>query len=166
MTRLNGWQRLWTVVVVIWLLLVLAFGYLLWPTAMSVPKSDVYVSIPPASGRGLIDYYDILAPKQGGQSEPLVGADVTDWFAKYATENQGPTVHIDGHILQFRKGVSENTMSQLSGDYYGALHRILTVKRSKFVGAVFVSWILPVIVLYLLGWAIAWVRSGFAPVRA
>jgi hypothetical protein len=57
--RLNGWQRLWVVAAVLWLLPVAFFTYELWPITSSVHKGDVYKVIEPEDGHRFTDYYEL-----------------------------------------------------------------------------------------------------------
>jgi hypothetical protein len=59
--RLNGWQRLWVLLVILWLLPVVLFSYGTWPTTGSIPKADVYKRLKPEDGRRLTDYYVVVA---------------------------------------------------------------------------------------------------------
>ena len=43
--KLNGWQRLWVLLAVLWLLPVAFIAYELWPTAAFVSKGDVYARL-------------------------------------------------------------------------------------------------------------------------
>lgn len=175
---LNGWQRLWVVVVVMWLLPVIVFSYELWPTTANVFKNEVYAQLKPDDGRRLSDYivtsqsggtiqidfskyvgkgqprpagaidYDALAQKYGGRSEPL----------------PGPVLDIDGHKAQFNEGVSPEDVNQTTRAYTVILRHILSAKRAAFIGRMFAIWMAPAIALYLVGWGIAWVRRGFRQV--
>src|SRR5260370_20675983 len=64
--KLNGWQRLWVVITVLWLLGVALFVYRDWPTAASIPKGDVYLRLKPDEGHRLSDYYSVIATQLGG----------------------------------------------------------------------------------------------------
>jgi hypothetical protein len=67
--KMNGWQRLWVVAAVLWLLLVGVFTYELWPTAGSVQKGDVYDKMKPDDGHRLSDYYAVMASRRGSTNE-------------------------------------------------------------------------------------------------
>ena len=64
--KLNGWQRLWTLVAVLWLLPVAFFSYDLWPTTGNVSKYDVYMRLKHDDFSRLSDYYDVIATHLGG----------------------------------------------------------------------------------------------------
>jgi hypothetical protein len=147
--RFNGWQRLWVVVLVLWAITVLLFGFLLWPTAMDVSHGDVFAQMQP-------DHVQKFASAQGVRGE---GEDITDLFNKAGQSRT--TVEVGGHTLTFRADVSSEDMNRVGGEYYAALRRVLSIRRSTFVGEAITAWIIPPAALYALGWAVAWIRRGF-----
>ena len=56
--KLNGWQRLWVVVVMVGLLPVVALTYMFWQTATATFTCDVYLRMKPEEGRPLVGYLD------------------------------------------------------------------------------------------------------------
>jgi hypothetical protein len=171
--KLNGWQRLWVVLVVIWLLPVMVFSYELWPTTADVPKAEVFAQLKP-------DDRDRLAPLAPvGKLTPYTPPEATDKWSRYRVpappagkpEGKGPytieppaPVDIDGHKVQFYEGVSQEEMNQTTRSYSVILHHMLSVKRAAFIVKMFGFWMAPMIGLYLTGWSIAWVRRGFRQV--
>jgi hypothetical protein len=150
--RLNGWQRLWVAVTLMWLCVVLVLGYGLWPTSASVSKGDVYARMSEASAKWLIDFYDVLAAQAGGRSEQ------PDGFIP----DKGETVDIGGHLVQFAAGATEADMKRVAGEYYAALRQALAARRIKFAVQSVAFFSVPAVCLYLFGWSVAWIRRGFA----
>jgi hypothetical protein len=68
--KMNGWQRLWVVVAILWILPVLVFSYELWPTTADILKGDVYMKMKPDDGKRLADYYDVVMTQLGSTSIP------------------------------------------------------------------------------------------------
>lgn len=191
-TRLNGWQRLWVLVLLVLILPVLWFGYELWPTAASIPKSEIYKRMTPEEGRRLIDYYDVtfggttgviplisrlqhdkdfLAASPKDQRDYLSVVDPEfakassvdqDAYLANITGTKGEIVEIDGHTVQFVPRVSSEEENQTAGGFYRALHHILTLQRASLIGWSLALWLGPMAMLYVLGWGIGWVRRGFA----
>jgi hypothetical protein len=64
--RLNGWERLWVVIAVLWMFPIALFTYGLWPTTANVSKHEVYMRIKPNVALRLADYYEVLAAQYGG----------------------------------------------------------------------------------------------------
>jgi hypothetical protein len=73
------------------------------------------------------------------------------------------TVAVEGHRrLNFPEGTSENDMLRTAGEYNAVFWRILALNRATFVSEMAGWCALPAAVVYALGWAIGWVRRGFA----
>ncbi len=69
--KLNGWQRLWVLLAVLWLLPVAFIAYELWPTAAFVSKGDVYARLKGEDGGRLIDFWDVVFTRLGGTKGEL-----------------------------------------------------------------------------------------------
>lgn len=93
-------------------------------------------------------------------------------FAKASTLDQnaylghitgitGPVADVDGHTVTFIKDVPDEEMNQTARAYDAALRQILRRKRSVLLGEGLALYSVPVIGLYLLGFAVGWVRRGF-----
>jgi hypothetical protein len=75
--RLNGWQRLWVLATVLWLLTVILFNYASWPTTASISKGDVYFRMNPDDTHRLTDYYDVMASSFGWTNLNAVTSRIT-----------------------------------------------------------------------------------------
>jgi hypothetical protein len=161
-TRLNGWQRLWVVVSALWTLAVFGVGYFLWPMPEMVSHGEVYAQMiknGADSGARFADFVEALG------SRVPVGTTLSfdPYWGTASAKPPGKTVDIGGHRLQFAfEGMSEPDMNRASSEYYIALRRVLAVKRSTFVAGWLALSAIPVAALYILGWAVAWIRRGFA----
>ncbi len=67
--RLNGWQRLWIVLVAGWAVPVLIVSYELWPRPPA--KADIYTRMKQDDGHRLLDFYDVIATSIGGTNEDI-----------------------------------------------------------------------------------------------
>jgi hypothetical protein len=154
--KLNGWQRLWIVAVVMWLLPVIVFSYELWPTTANVSKDEVYAQLRP-------DDLRLLVPlKPVGTLSPVPAAKVTLDLSRSIPLPSQPVA--EGHQVYFLYGVPPEEMNQITRTYALILHHILSTKRAAFTVKMFGFWMVPTMGLYLAGWAIAWVRRGFRQV--
>ena len=140
---LNGWQRLWVLIASLWMIAVATVSYLIWPVAGSIQQSDVYARLKLEDAHRLYDQWAKYVDPPGFIPDP------------------GETVNIGGHTVKFAQGLSENDMNKTAGTYYAVLRHLLAVKRAEFIGGAFVTWVVPVLGLYVLGWAVGWVRRGF-----
>ena len=170
--RLTGWQRLWILVSVLWLVVVALFSYLLWPTVSSdTVHSIVYDQLPREMQLKLFDPFSFLSEKPVGITDPEAERLANEWVAKQwglpfpeKLEDAGITINVSDHVLTFRTGVTQAEAEEVAHKYVELLHRALAAARHERVQAArtaFLVWVVPCVMLYALGWAIAWVRRGF-----
>ena len=141
--QLNRWQRLWIVSLVVWTLVVEALAYSAWPTTESVQPDEVYVHMPRSTKWALSD-----------AGEP-------DTFGP----QEGPIIDIESHSVRFLAGVPDDKMTTTMNAYSAALHEALRAKRLRDAQRWFAVWAVPAVALYIVGWAVGWVRRGFTPVQ-
>jgi hypothetical protein len=128
---LNGWQRLWVVLLAIWTLPVLVMGYVAWPSEAHLSHRDVYLQMNPGAGQWLVDYSEAIAGEFGGKPIPVpIGADVTQLIQPRSVPN-GPRVAVSRHDLQFFGGVSEDDMTRTAQENYDALQSLLRIRLSR-----------------------------------
>jgi hypothetical protein len=73
----------------------------------------------------------------------------------------GQVADIAGHFVRFSTGVSREDMDRTAKAYTMSLRHILRVKRAAIAGETAGLWAVPLVILYALGWAVAWVKRGF-----
>jgi len=170
--RLNGWQRLWVIVSVLWLVVVTLFSYLLWPTVSSgTLHSTAYDQLPREMQLKFFDPLSFLLEKRVGTTDPETERLANEWVAKQwglpfpeKPEDAGISVNASGHVFTFRSGVTQTEAEEMAHKYVKLVHRALADARQEGVRAgrtAFFVWVVPCLALYGLGWAIAWVRGGF-----
>lgn len=143
--RLNGWQRLWVVTVALWTVVVVLFSVSEWPTTWSISQADVLRRLTPADARRFRDSEDRNSlSRQPGTREP------------------GGFVGYSGHSVRLIEGLADADRERLARTYVAALTVALHERRSGFILEAVAWWAVPTTVLYAFGWAIAWVRRGFA----
>ncbi|MBI3001860.1 MAG: hypothetical protein HYY46_25875 [Deltaproteobacteria bacterium] len=144
--KLNGWQRLWILVSVLWFVVVAFFTSALLPN--SVPPERVYERLPKEMSAKLLKVV----------SNPFDIFDKSD-----RAEEVGISLHVDsGDTLWFRKGVTIKEAELVANTYDELLRQSLRHERIQHLFPyAFLFWVVPCAVLYALGWAIAWVRRGF-----
>lgn len=133
--HLNGWRRLWIVVVAIYTCVVGAIAYVGMPTLNDVPSSTALIEKLPAEHRDLLKGF---IPDNGLQAE-----------------------FPNGHVLKFRQGVTESQVSLVAKAYAAVLAEVLDARRRQFALLILATWLVPSIALYAIGEGIAWVRRGF-----
>ena len=144
--KLNGWRRLWIMLSGLWLIAVMVLAYTRWPT--EPPSSfweaaDVVREIRP-------DVLWALKPRSP-QNASKPGKIEIDWD-ELRKEQEWNAAHPEVGIV-----------SSYEYDRANALIASAVRQRQRlFVSKAIAAWVLPVAMLYMLGWAIAWVRRGFA----
>jgi hypothetical protein len=133
--HLNGWRRLWLVVVVIYAAVVGVFAYVGTPTPNDVPSSTILIDRLPAEYRDLLKGF---IPDDGLQAE-----------------------FPNGHVLKFRQGVTKSQVSSVAKAYAAVFTDALDAKRREFALLILAAWLFPSVALYGLGEGVAWVRRGF-----
>lgn len=161
--RLNGWQRLWVVGTVLWTLTVGIGTWRTWPAV----ENDVVSVIPTAYGGGTIDYYEALAFVMGGSL--VGGASVPP----VVDGNEGMLVEVpDVGTVSFPRSMTtpqaEVAAKSLVDEHGKLLQRINRERRgessAKQLGAIRIAagmLLLPPLMFYALGAAVAWVYRGF-----
>lgn len=130
---MGGWTRLWILVSVIYVFPVGIFTY------SGIPKKSQYEFVRFRETLDLVKEHNYEI--DGVDELPSVGYEK---FVRACHKQFGDT-------LDFTK---------IESDYKNKInnHR---KEQFKIVGTGFVFWIVPVVLLYLLGWSIRWVIEGF-----
>ena len=166
--NLNGWQRLWVVASAVWVIPVLVVVCVGWPTAIRVLDADVYGRMNP------VNFTRLAAARGYISMDPQWGIPVPvnpDSGAPVALVRFIPAaVEVEGHTLSFvpiytAQPESKYDPAIVVEDYTASLHRALRVRRVVFAGVAVGAWAGPVAFLYVLGWAVAWIRRGFSHPR-
>ena len=191
--RLNGWQRLWIVASILYLVPVVAFIALSWPTAATTEHRDAFIARLPVELRAHVGAaYDsdaarklswkskiettIPPPPPGYPSIPPP-PDAYKPGIKSPAETPPPPgftlVAADvsfpnGAILQIhvaRNGDTEPD-ARVAPAYWAVVEAEARAARWTVVWHAFLIWFVPCLSLYALGWSVAWVRRGFRSASA
>jgi hypothetical protein len=138
--KLNGWQRLWVFVCVLYLLVVVVVSAFVFPSWETVGNFDSMVARLHPEERALV-----VAPGDSG----------TDSTGGTRIEFPG------GHILVIRDGLTEAQQNAVAGAIAQVVESELAKERKSFLMHAILAALIPCALLYGLGWAVAWVRRGF-----
>jgi hypothetical protein len=189
--RLNGWQRLWVVLTVLWTLVV---GLLMWDGWPSRPVQ--FISIfpsgavdPSTATMPTIEYHDALAelarrtppgsrpPLTIVTSEPLqpaVGDDVTT-LMQSRVNAKGSVVAIPTvGTVRFPSSMSQDQVETASKKLYDEHQKLVQetnrnmledfhTRRVTAMKSAAAFWLFPPAFLYGFGWSVGWIRRGFQP---
>ena len=136
---LNGWQRLWLVASLLLAGLTVGFGFIAMPEEESVAHNS--------------------------QFESALSDEAKTQIAR-PDDATGSTVGMpNGHQITLKAGIEAKRSTIAVAEYYSELQRQLAAKRQKFVVWLAVGWAAIAAASYAMGWAVRWIRRGFAPPR-
>ena len=161
--RLNGWQRLWILTGVIWLIVVVIFSSILWPGFPSAEKiesnvddfieryGDSDISLP-------INYFqfdcDEVVRRYKGKHPKIIDPFKRNDGRKNKNAESEPldlfNPELSCRFINFLRDEHENSRDKEIKVIY------------RFVTFAAIAWLGPVIILYLLGYAVMWVYRGFS----
>lgn len=143
--NLNGWQRLWIVTSVMYLFVVIFLAVVSFPSPENYTDSDKILKT--LSTKSL----EILAGKSRGVLDKLADEQSKQILVKYQNDQ----------VLEFFPSTNKIDIEYVSKDYCDSVNKLTNTKRIMFSSQMFFAWIIPCIILYLLGLSINWVYSGF-----
>jgi hypothetical protein len=172
--KLNGWQRLWIVLSVLWFVPVLGVSYLWWPTGPPDSfweRADLRAVVQQADAQR--ERQDKITTDKGNRATTPMGRGATSM--KYAvTRPDGRQSEVEGdHVpteLELNRiyasigGTRPPLVPPTSqrAETWPSITAAVRWRQARFVGEAVAGWTLPLAALYLFGLAVAWVRRGFA----
>jgi hypothetical protein len=189
--RLNGWERLWVILSFVYLLLVVGVTILFWPTPEGMWHRDEFIAMLPADLRvGVEAAYTSrwkweeewkrnVSPPDARR--PLTGLEKIDRdlaltpynanpapkpspWPKGFTLFSEPVIFPNGSVLEIRVAKDGDTQHdvRVAVAYWAVIESATRTERWTRLWQMALVWLIPCVVLYASGWAIAWVRRGFA----
>ena len=142
--HLNGWQRLWVLLSAIWLIIVGIFA------STMIPKTSDY-----AAAR-LYDTIDAVG-KHLEKENPEV-----HYEGAWATRTKYYADLKDDEILDklYSKYKDSVDFTPVEREYRHKMDGLRT-EQFKTVGISFLVWVIPSLLVYILGYAVGWVFKGF-----
>ncbi len=142
--KLSGWQRLWVVVSLLYLVTVVIFTIALMPKRANIEQAweSEIDAIVGSNIRFSLPFRDM-------NDEALVRVfreEYPDAYQDLSDEELVSTISIRVALIDFRH---QQRLDSLFGE------------QAKSMGIGLLAWIVPSVVLYLLGWSIGWVYRGF-----
>jgi hypothetical protein len=141
-SEFNGWQRLWLLMSVIYLLFVLVIGYTNFPTANNTFLADNEIL------KNLSDKTLLMLADEG----ETVGL-VSNIKEKFVLPT-GQEIYLS---IKFDSKEKDN----LYKDYEKAIANIVNKKRIIFLLYMLAFWVIPCLSIYALGLSFRWVYRGF-----
>ncbi len=147
---LGGWQRLWIVVCVAYLVVVGVVAVLTLPEWRNLEESRIRQRLTAES----------LAILEGRQ--PKVGDDVTPVIEGNTGVASPIVVDFAGRTVEFPAGTADSVVELVAQDYAAASNDVLGLERREHYLAALAWWAGPCIAILIIGRSIKWVRDGFS----
>jgi hypothetical protein len=169
--RLNGWQRLWIVISVLYLLPIVAVAIITWPTAPTTWHRDEFITRMPAELRAHVDaaydseyawnkhHYPGETKLEAKKPPKGKDAPLPPGFVLLSA----PVSFPNGAVLDVRAAKEGDAQSdaRVARAYWAVVEAEVRATRWTMVWQMALVWLAPCLTLYALGWAAAWVRRGF-----
>lgn len=147
---LNGWQRLWVLIGVIYACAVAAFSFINFPNKLTISEylgsSNVelgnFIPTEPV-------YYVLI-------KEKWIKVDHT---AKHKNKDQ--CIYLRDNEWSEPISCEDFYRVDLPREFNESDRRTLTLKRAKFIGGTVLFWAIPLVALYIFGAVVGWVIIGF-----
>lgn len=148
--KLNGWQRIWIVMTIIYSIIVLLISYNHLPNKQ-IANIDYhyFVSSLPENLRNNLnspdkDYEQGLGYKFNFD---LIGSEIV--------------IMKNGDKLYFKSGTKKEIIDNISNEYNIRIESLMQRQNVEYYSYTLMFLIFPPIVIYLLGWSVGWVIRGF-----
>ena len=136
--KLNGWQRLWVVLSIIYFVIVVGFTFLLWSTESEIENSWVYSLIDKTKDPNDHSYEIRDAYKDISDKELIRRIN-----AKYSSNKDYKEI-LNTINLKYQSEVQS-----------------LWKKQFRAIAIALMAWLLPIAIVYLLGLCFGWIYKGF-----
>jgi hypothetical protein len=155
--RLNGWQRLWVLVSVLYLVLVALVTYIFWPTVETTWHRAEFIERMPAHARQHVSTaYSSQYEADREEREVKAKYPNVEWDGRPKVLPNGAVLIVKGDdFQQFNAMVA----------YSEIINAEVKAQRWATVGYAALAWLVPCLALYAFGWAIGWVFRGFRTSR-
>jgi len=144
--KLNGWQRLWVLFSVLWLIVVMGFTVATLPKESQILDRWAYATLEKIrdSDESLKKYsmWDLEKAYADIPREELI----EKAQAKYSSSEKGLKIDFERINKRYKNQLGE-----------------LTTNQAKSAGLGVAVWLGTILVVYILGWSVGWVIRGFKP---
>lgn len=140
--KLGGWHRIWIVASTTYFVLVSAFVFLNWLQPEGLPHTP--------------DLYEQLAPESSSKIVPSSKLDEID-----SREGVLRVKMPSAHVIPFYSEYSQDELEKVTDEYWSVVKKKASQERTKLLLNAFLWWIIPCLVVYILGWLVRWIYRGF-----
>lgn len=134
--KLGGWQRLWIFIAALNFVAVTLYA------AFNYPKAET-------------TYHRTEFYERMGKESILILTNALD--SKDIIRVEMP----NGHQIKFAASTPQEQMQLICRQYYEVVAKHVATERRSFFGLAFLTWLLPLVALYVIGAAVGWIYKGF-----
>lgn len=167
--RLHGWQRLWIVLSILYLLVVISFDFFIWPESKSIEKHR------------LNEVDKLISKSKGGEKRyeltDLVeslnrdGVDIVEEFNRQGVFENGAWSREEANLmahenwakladLLIARHKGDIDFTEIESQYKRDLRKV-SDERKRIVLFSLLFWVASVVGVYLFGLSIRWIIRGF-----
>lgn len=148
--KLGGWQRLWVVSAVVYLVVVAGVAWSTWPASTSITHAfTIYSHLSPETRAQILNSQVKIENEQAFIQDART--------AKDAELVEMP----NGHMLVFRKDLPRAKAEASAQAYWAAVEHVAYEKRLAHIAQAIAWWAIPLALIYALGLAACWTYRGF-----
>jgi len=142
--KLNGWQRLWLLLVALSTLPLAAYIYYFIPRPSDINHENSF-------------YREMKAA-----SVSKLAGELTVLGFDEASKDVGIRIQMpNDHYLPFRNSATPEEIKAVSSEYFAILEHNTAIARKKFVSTSLAIWLVSNCFVYVMGFLIGWVIRGF-----
>ena len=165
---LGGWARLWIFVSVLWLVLVISFAAAIFRDERIAHTESLYEEMDPeaqdAFSRLRLAVHDAEDPYRDVNSSRETIRREAVRRGLIIVREAGNGAHLvftppEGGDVEDPKFVAD--VETITASYERILRRLRRQQRIGFVGKAFAVWLVPCLIVFVLGRAVGWVYQGF-----
>jgi len=139
--KLGGWYRLWVVVSIAYLALAGIYVFVNWPTPEKIPHDpEFYRQLSPEFRKTIVNTDRVKQEP----NEAVIGVEMPN-----------------GHVIPFFRKYDETKLEKVASEYWRIVDEKAREGRSTLLAKALFCWLIPCLLVYVLGWSVGWVYRGF-----
>lgn len=157
MSRLNGWQRLWIILCVLYLCLVAALIVVLWPSPENIYHRQEFYDNLSQNSRVLI----IQDENKLIESQPQIRGNSIG-FIPDSAYGIGIRVNMpNNHEIVFSSKATKEEAQNIAQEYWRLVEKKSSDDKKSILLYTSLLWVIPCLLLYIFGYLVGWVIDGF-----
>ncbi len=161
--RLGGWWRSWITGSVIYGTLIAVYTWNTFPTLGTLEHEAEFITQMSPEAQAVLKVEPRLRPKEQrtGKDKSLMKFEI--YGASQPDKDIVALKMPNGHIFEVASHLTREQQNLVGPEYVQVLTKVLSSKRVSAITDAFLIWLVPVVLLCMLGLAMRWVYRGFRP---